>query len=98
MPLGHLLVLQLAQRLVVPGDVVEGLEHLRLELGLHGGERHAEVIALVVVLVLDLRLVEILGAQHVAELVVAAARGGGRLRFSGRLASTFFFTSSLGGT
>ena len=33
------LVLQLAELLVVGGDEVEGLEHLRLELGLHGGER-----------------------------------------------------------
>jgi hypothetical protein len=31
-------VLQLAQLLVGGGDVIEGLEHLGLELGLHGGE------------------------------------------------------------
>ena len=83
--LGHFLVLQLAQRLVVPGDVVEDLEHLGLQLRFHGGERHAEVITLVVVLLLDLRLVEILRAQHVAELVVADGRAdGGRTAGSRR--------------
>ncbi len=46
----HQLVLQLAQLLVVPGDRIEGFKHFRLELGLHGRQRHG---------VLELVLVEI---------------------------------------
>ena len=64
-----LLVLQLAQLLVGAGDVVEGLEHLGLELGLHGGERE-RVLEVLVVLQLALG----------ARLAVAAfgAVGGSR--------------------
>src|SRR6202040_964256 len=45
---GDVLFLQAAQLLVVVGDLVEGLDHLRLQLGLDGGERHL-VFELVVV-------------------------------------------------
>src|SRR5262249_45056890 len=43
------LILQLTQPLVRGGNVVEGLEHLRLELGLHGGEREGILILILVV-------------------------------------------------
>src|ERR1019366_5229218 len=45
---GDVLLLQAAQLLVVVGDLVEGFDHLRLQLGLDGGERHL-VFELVVV-------------------------------------------------
>ena len=45
---GDVLLLQAAQLLVVVGDLVEGLDHLRLQLGLDGRERHL-VLELVVV-------------------------------------------------
>src|SRR5262245_3907645 len=45
----NLLVVQLAQPLVGGGNVVEGLEHLRLELGLHGGERQGVLVLILVV-------------------------------------------------
>src|SRR5207245_1913235 len=68
----HLLVLELAERLVLPGDRIEDFENLGLQLRFHSGERNAEIVALVVVFLLDHRLVEILWAQHVAILVIAA--------------------------
>ncbi len=72
-----LLVLQLAQLLVGAGDVVEGLEHLRLELGLHGGKRERVVE---VVLVLHLAF----GAR-LAVLGAVGGRGGSwRCGFRGR--------------
>src|SRR6185312_6985858 len=37
---GNVLLLQAAQLLVVVGDLVEGLHHLRLQFGLDRGERH----------------------------------------------------------
>ena len=46
-------VLQLAELAVGVGDVVEGLQHLGLELGLHGRQRHG---VLEVLLLLDLAL------------------------------------------
>ena len=67
-----LLVLQLAQLLVGGGDVVEGLEHLGLELGLHGGERE-RVLEVLVVLQLALR-------ARLALAVGAVAGRGGRGR------------------
>src|SRR5262245_60021476 len=45
----NLLVVQLAQSLVRGGNVVEGLEHLRLELGLHGGDRQGVLVLILVV-------------------------------------------------
>src|SRR5450755_2521311 len=45
---GDVLLLQAPQLLVVVGDLVESLDHLRLQLGLDGGERHL-VFELVVV-------------------------------------------------
>src|SRR5215470_17034802 len=45
----NLLILQLAQPLVRGGNVVEGLEHLWLELGLHGGEREGILVLVLVV-------------------------------------------------
>src|SRR4029077_10489515 len=45
---GNVLLLQAAQLLVFGGDLVERLDHLRLQLGLDGGERHL-VFELVVV-------------------------------------------------
>src|SRR6202000_1134231 len=45
---GDVLLLQAAQLLVVVGDLVEGLDHLRLQLGLDGRERHL-VFELVVI-------------------------------------------------
>ena len=92
------LVLQLAQRLVGLGDAVEGLEHLRLELGFHRRERDARIVVLVVIFFLDLRLVEIFRREHVAIIVIAAARrGGGRRssrRGSGFLIGSGFFGSA----
>ena len=59
-----LLILQLAQLLVRGGNVVEGLEHLRLELGLHGGERDSIlVLILVVELAVNAAFAAILGAD-----------------------------------
>src|SRR5262245_35648878 len=43
------LILQLAQLLVRSGNVVEGLEHLRLELSLHGGEREGILVLILIV-------------------------------------------------
>src|SRR6266853_3634791 len=43
---GEALILQLVQLLVEGGDGVEGLEHLRLERKLHGGERDRALLAL----------------------------------------------------
>ena len=45
---GDVLLLQAPQLLVVVGDLVEGFDHLRLQLGLDRGERHL-VFELVVV-------------------------------------------------
>ncbi len=45
----RLLVLELAQLAVVRGDVVEGLENARLDLGLHGRERHVVLHVVLVV-------------------------------------------------
>ena len=47
-PVLDVLLLQAAQLLVLVGDLVEGLDHLRLQLGLDGRERH-RVLELVVV-------------------------------------------------
>src|SRR6516165_3647084 len=44
----NVLVLQAAQPLVAVGDLVEGLQHLRLELGLDGGERQRILYVVVV--------------------------------------------------
>src|SRR5262245_42218542 len=60
----NLLIVQLAQPLVRGGNVVEGLEHLRLELGLHGGERQGVlVLVLVVELAFNAALVAIRGTD-----------------------------------
>ena len=48
----HMLDLQAAQLLVVVGDGVEGFEHARLQLGLHGRERHVVLHVVVVELAL----------------------------------------------
>ena len=80
-----LLVLQLAELLVVGGDEVEGLEHLRLELRLHGGERKR-------ILEIVLFVVEFFLGDALAILVVAGGRrcrGGRRVAvaaMTGRLA------------
>ena len=60
----NLLILQLAQLLVRGGNVVEGLEDLRLELGLHGGERDSIlVLILVVELAVNAAFAAILGTD-----------------------------------
>src|SRR5262245_31417444 len=60
----NLFIVQLAQPLVRGGNVVEGLEHLRLELGLHGGERQgALVLILVVELAFNAAFAAILGTD-----------------------------------
>ena len=64
------MVLELAELLVVGGDEVEGLEHLGLELGLHGGERKR-------ILEIVLFVVEFFLGDALAILVVA---GGWRCR------------------
>ena len=69
--LRHFLVLQLAQRFILLGNAVENFQNLGLELRFHGRERYAEVIALIVILILDNRLVEILRRKHVAIFIVA---------------------------
>ena len=63
-----LLVLQLAELLVVGGDEVEGLEHLWLQLRLHGGERKR-------ILEIVLLIVEFFLGDALAILVVAGCRG-----------------------
>src|SRR5262249_55503813 len=45
----NFLILQLAQLLVRGGNVVEGLEHFRLELGLDGGEGEGILVLILVV-------------------------------------------------
>ena len=62
-----MLDLQAAQLLVVVGDAVEGLEHARLQLGLHGRERDV---------VLDVVVVEV--AVGGGGLAVALALGAPR--------------------
>ena len=54
------LLLQAAQLLEVVGDVVEGLDHLRLELGLDGGERQRILHVVFVVIALGRGLGRIL--------------------------------------
>src|SRR5262249_17063172 len=58
------LIRQLAQLFVRGGNVVEGLEHLRLELSLHGGEREGIlVVILIVELAFNAALAAILGTD-----------------------------------
>ncbi len=72
----ELLVLLLAQLLVGGGDVVEGLEHLGLELGLHGRERQR---VLEIVLVVHLAF----GARLAFGRFALACRRGDRHRGGG---------------
>ena len=67
------LVLQAAQPLVGIGDVVEGLQHLGLELGLDGGERER---------VLHVVVVEIASGRALGLPLAVALIGGGRLERS----------------
>ena len=73
------LVLQAAQPLVVVGDLVEGLEHLGLELGLDRGERERILHVVVVEVALARRLL-----AAFAVLAVAGWRGLERRRAGGR--------------
>ena len=75
------LVLQAAQALVGIGDVVEGLQHLGLELGLDGGERHRAFEIVLVELALR-RLARLLFGGHGVGL--GPERGRGRRRGRGR--------------
>ena len=66
-------VLQAAQLLVVVGDAVEGFEHLRLQLGLHGRERHVVLHVVLVQLRVHRRQGVLVGHRR------PAARCGDRL-------------------
>ena len=75
---GDILLLQAAQLLVLGGDLVEGLDHLRLQLGLDGGERH---------LVFELVVVHVAfggGLGRILFLRLATGRGRGRGAERGR--------------
>ena len=75
---GDVLLLQAAQLLVFGGDLVEGLDHLRLQLGLDGGERH---------LVFELVVVHVAfggGLGRILFLGVATGRSRGRGAERGR--------------
>ena len=67
------LVLQAAELLVEVGDLVEGLDHLRLELGLHRGERQG-VLEIVVVVLLG-RDAGALG-RDLVDLLAVGSEGG----------------------
>ena len=69
------LLLQAAQPLEGVGDVVEGLQHLGLELGLDGGERHR---------ILEIVLVEIgIGERGFLAALLAVGPGGAALGAGG---------------
>ena len=70
------LVLQAAQPLVGVGDVVEGLQHLGLELGLDGGKR--ERVLHVVVVEIGLRRAAPRRLRRSSPLIVAIAALGRR--------------------
>ena len=75
------LVLQPAQPLEGVGDLVEGLDHLGLELGLDRGERQRILHVVVVEVALALRLLAAFAGFAVAG---GLERGGGRRRRRGR--------------
>src|SRR4051795_12277657 len=64
----NILLLQAAQFLVLAGDLVEGFHHLRLQLGLDGGERH---------LVFELVVVDIAVGGGLARFLFLRVAGGG---------------------
>ncbi len=72
---GDVLLLQAAQLLVVVGDLVEGLDHLRLQLGLDGGERH---------LVFELVVVHVAFGGSLGRILLGLGGGGGRGAERGR--------------
>ena len=72
---GNVLLLQAAQLLVVVGDLVEGLDHLRLQLGLDGGERH---------LVFELVVVHVAFGGGLSRILFGFGSGGGRGAERGR--------------
>ena len=77
------LVLQAAQPLVGVGDVVEGLDHLGLELGLDRGERQRVLHVVVVEVAFGgaLRLALAVAVQRLAAIgALERRRGGGRGR------------------
>ena len=85
------LVLQAAELLVEVGDAVEGLDHLRLELGLHRGERQGVLVIVLVVLLggdagaLGLDLVDLLavgGGERRRRLARRRRPGAARLRLA----------------
>ena len=65
------LVLQPAQPLVGVGDLVEGLDHLRLELGLDRGERQRILHVVVVEVALAVRLLAALARLRRRALAAA---------------------------
>ncbi len=79
--IGRVLVLQLAHLAVGFGDAIEGLDHLRLELGFHGAQRQRVLEIVVVVLDRVLRRLRLLGDV----VVLLVARGTRRRRRLGRL-------------
>ena len=75
------LVLQAAQPLVAVGDRVEGLQHLRLELGLDRGERERALHVVVVAIGCALRLLLAVGVfLAVGAALNGVAGGRGRRR------------------
>ena len=78
---GGVLVLQLAHLAIGVGDAVEGLDHLRLELGFHRAQRQR--ILEIVVVVLDRVLRRLRLFRHVVVVLVAA--GGAARRGLRRL-------------
>src|SRR5262249_8811245 len=74
-PILDVLVLQSAQALVGVGDLVEGVHHLRLELGLDRGERERGLEIVVVELALAHR--GFLAGGAVSALLRVEARGPG---------------------
>ena len=78
------LVLQAAQPLVGIGDVVEGLDHLGLELGLDRGERKRILHVVVVEIAFIRRRLAALGFLAVGTLGRRLERSGARRRGRGR--------------
>src|SRR6516162_8900352 len=81
-PERDVLVLQAPQPLVLAGDVVEGLDHLGLELGLDGGKRERVLHIVVVEIAFAGRDLAALAVLAVGALGRSLERGraGGRRR------------------
>src|SRR5215472_4924353 len=81
-PERDVLVLQAAQPLVLAGDVVEGLDHLGLELGLNGGKRERVLHIVVIEIAFAGRGLAALAVLAVGALgrALERRRAGGRRR------------------